>query len=279
MPSYLQLGAELVWREQVVPPVMTEVLLDPLRARYGLGPESIGAPGDNNHLYGRHRSRDWCLGSKWCTNRFYGTVDPRDEAGSGSWYRGFDVGITGAELHAATARLLELAWSGRCPGLAEVFGTVDGVNVVGYYQGIFSTSDDSHLYHLHGGVWTQYANDPTTMRMIYAAVTGTDLAKGDDDMFHGQIPAGGDAVTIVPTPWDASQISFGADHGKALLRVARHVVNEGWVDIQHVLVDSEDGARVDLARLASVDRTSVQRIPIDDADMMTTPVGYMAWWG
>jgi hypothetical protein len=103
-------------------------------------------------------------------------------------------------------------------------------------------------------------------------------AQEGDNMFMGQIPPGAEAVTIVPTPWTKSQISFGADFGKAKLRVARHVVNRGWIDIQEVVVSSGDLARVDLPARDNVDRTSVRRVKLDDADDMTTPVAFMAWW-
>jgi len=178
MPTYLQLRQEPVWLEQITPPNMTTFLLDPLRAHYNMDARSIGAMGDNNHLYGRHRSRDWCLTSRYCTNRSYGTKDARDKGGLGDWYRASDVGIQGQALYDASHRMDDLTRSGRCPGIAEWFGTFDGETVVGWYEGHPSSSDDSHLWHLHVGLWTESANDQATMQMIYAAITG----EGEDDM-------------------------------------------------------------------------------------------------
>jgi hypothetical protein len=174
--------AEPVWGAQFVPPVMNAGLIGPLRVFYGLSFGAVGSAGDNNHLYGRHRSYNWDALSRYCTNRSYGTTDARDQGGNRNWYRAVDVGIVGQQLFDASRRMDTLARSGRCPGLAEWAGTFNGVTVVGWFQGTPSSFDSSHLYHLHVGVWNQYANDTTTMQQIYGAVTGTGASpqKGKD---------------------------------------------------------------------------------------------------
>jgi hypothetical protein len=173
MPSYVQLAAEPVWGAQFVPPTMNAGLLGPLRAFYGLGPAAVGSAGDNNHLYGRHRSYNWDKTSIYCTNRSYGTTDARDQGGNRNWYRAVDVGIQGQPLFDASRRMDALARSGQCPGLAEWFGTFDGINVVGWFEGRPSGADASHLFHLHVGIWNQYADDAQTMIQLYNAITGT----------------------------------------------------------------------------------------------------------
>jgi len=174
MVSYLELGSEPVWGQQITPINMLEVLVKPLRAFYGLGPALIGAPGDNNHLRGRHRSRDWDLTSAYCTNRTYATTDSRDKAGSGSWYRAIDIGITGQTLYAASRRIDTLVRSGADGGkVAEWFGTFDGRTVVGWFEGHVATSDESHLFHMHLGVWTKWADDSGLMQLLYETITGT----------------------------------------------------------------------------------------------------------
>jgi hypothetical protein len=152
---------------------MNAGLIGPLRVFYGLSFNAVGSAGDNNHLYGRHRSYNWDVLSRFCTDRAYGTTDSRDQGGDRNWYRAVDVGITGQQLFDASHRMDALARSGECPGLAEWFGTFDGVNVVGWFQGQPASSDSSHLLHLHAGVWNQYANDAATMQQIYGAITGT----------------------------------------------------------------------------------------------------------
>jgi hypothetical protein len=175
MPSYLQLDAEPEWGAQFIPPTMNAGLLGPLRVFYGLGPSAVGSAGDNNHLYGRHRSYNWDKASIYCTNRAYGTTDARDQGGNRNWYRAFDVGIQGQQLFDASRRMDALARSGQCPGLAEWFGTFDGVNVVGWFEGNPSTADSSHLSHLHVGVWNSFADSAATMRQLYRAITGLEV--------------------------------------------------------------------------------------------------------
>lgn len=175
MPSYADLATETVWVAQFVPVNMTNVLIVPLRNFYGLGPASIGAPGDNNHLYGRHRSANWDRSSRYCTDRAYGTVDARDKRGNQNWYRAIDTGIQGKALQDASHRMDDLVRSGRAPGVAEWFGTFDGQTVVGWYEGHPSSSDSSHLFHLHVGVWNESADDALLMQLLYGTITGTNV--------------------------------------------------------------------------------------------------------
>lgn len=181
MPTYLQLNREAVWRAQYIPDALEIHLNIQLRDHYGLGLDSVGSPGDNNHLYGRHRSADWDRTSAYCTNRSYGTTDARDKRGDQAWYRASDAGIPAPELYAACHRVDDAVRAGRLPGVAEWFGTFDGKTVVGWYQGHPSTSDSSHLTHLHVGFWNESANDRALMDLVFAIITGT-APEEDDDM-------------------------------------------------------------------------------------------------
>jgi hypothetical protein len=161
---------------------MTNVLIVPLRNYYGLGPASVGAPGDNNHLYGRHRSANWDRQSRYCTDRAYGTIDARDKRGNQNWYRAVDTGIQGKTLQDASHRMDALVRSGLAPGVAEWFGTFDGQTVVGWYEGHASSSDSSHLFHLHVGVWNESADDAALMQLLYGTITGTNVVTEDGVM-------------------------------------------------------------------------------------------------
>lgn len=202
MATYAQLESEQVWHDQVVPPFMTGFLIVPLRNHYSLGADAVGSPGDNGHLYGRHRSADWDRRSRYCTNRAYGTTDARDRAGSQSWYRAVDIGITGEELHAACHRLDNAVRAGLLPEVAEWFGTFDGKTVVGWFQGHPSSSDSSHLFHLHVGLWTQFANDFHVMQRVFDVVTGTAIPapvpEEDDDMHLVGSGASDGSIYFVP---------------------------------------------------------------------------------
>ena len=199
MPSYAQLNLEAVWRAQYVPVVLDTVLIRPLRTLYGLGPTLIGAPGDNNHLYGRHRSANWDRQSIYCPDnkRYYGTTDARDKRGDQNWYRAVDIGIKGPPLWDACRRLDAAVRAGQLPGVAEWFGTFDGQTVVGWYEGRPSSSDRSHLTHGHIGFWNEFANDEATMLKTYEIWTGTE----EDDMALTAIQtkdANGDFVFLYP---------------------------------------------------------------------------------
>lgn len=176
MVTYLQLESEQVWHDQITPPFMTGFLIVPLRNFYGLGTNDVAAAGDNNHLYGRHRSANWDRQSRYCTNRSYGTVDPKDHQGNQNWYRAVDTGISGPTLWGASYRMDNAVRAGRLPEVAEWFGSFDGKTVVGWYEGHPSSSDSSHLTHLHVGFWNQYADTAAVMQRVYEVITGGPMA-------------------------------------------------------------------------------------------------------
>lgn len=175
MPSYDQLNTEAAWRAEFEAPA-NKAFNERLRARYGMDRTQVASKGDNHHLSGRHRSRNWTRTSQWATSRTYGAVDARDTAGNGEWLRATDIGLTGAALRAASARVDKAVRAGLLPELAEWFGTTDGAHVVGWYEGHPSSSDDSHLYHLHVGWWTKFSDDAGFFDRLYMVITG------DDDM-------------------------------------------------------------------------------------------------
>jgi hypothetical protein len=222
MVSYQQLTSEPEWGAQFISPVMNAGLLGPLRSFYDLGPNSVGAAGDNNHLYGRHRSYAWDEASRFCTDPSYGTTAPLDQGGNKNWYRACDVGIMGQPLFEASHRMDQLARSDKCPGLAEWFGTFDGVTVVGWFEGSPSSSDSSHLFHLHVGIWNSYANDASTMQLLYATITGTAAASvQEEDMSVKLIapdsgPYAGGVFKLYPTDLGMAFEPLTADLAQAV---------------------------------------------------------------
>lgn len=259
MATYAQLQAEPVWLAQTVPPALLGLAVR-LRERYGMGPNEIGSPGDNNHLTGRHRSRDWVLTSRFCTRRSYGTRDARDLAGSGSWYRAIDIGISGQTLYDACRRLDAAVRAGQLPGVAEWFGTFDGKTVVGWYEGHASTSDSSHLWHLHVGFWTGSANDAGLMDQVYRIVTGTEeLSTQEDDMpAYGVVPQpdgtvyeiiAGEAPRALTKPdWDLAQKLY--PHAEHPVPVTRADIDRLTAIAAERKTESVDAAAVAAALVA-----------------------------
>jgi hypothetical protein len=186
MPSYEQLNAEPQWREESLAPAQA-AFNQRMAVAFQLSSLLIGSKGDNNHLYGRHRSRRWDISSSYCTDRTYATVDSRDRVGDSNWLRATDIGIRGPVHWAAAHRLDVAVRAGVLPCLAEWFGTFDGQSVVGWFEGRPSSSDSSHLTHLHVGIWTGYCDNAQQLSLLADIITGAGAPGGD--MFILHIPA------------------------------------------------------------------------------------------
>lgn len=171
--------AEVWWdREQV--PVPLDAFVDDLCTHYQVPRTNGGTKGNTAHRTGRHRSIEWCLNSDFCTNTAYGTRDARDKRGNPRHIRAFDFEFpTDAEFWAACRRLDAAVRAGRCPYLAEWFGTFDGRQVVGWFEGHPGSADTSHLKHLHGGLWTESADDPAALAELFTILTGADMEQED----------------------------------------------------------------------------------------------------
>jgi hypothetical protein len=144
---------------------------------FNSNPLGGGTKGNAAHTTGRHRSREWVQKSAFCTNRTYGTLDKRDRDGNPRYIRALDVKLTAAQMRDVCHRLDNAVRGGRLPQVAEWFGTFDNHTVVGWYEGHASSSDDSHLEHVHVGVWTVYADDVPALDEIYDVMTGDDMSE------------------------------------------------------------------------------------------------------
>src|SRR5262245_40802418 len=225
---------------------MTSFLIVPLRTFYGLDASTCGAPGDNNHLYWRHRSPNWDRTSRYCTNRTYGPVDPKDHAGDQNWYRAVDIGIQGPTMWDACHRLDAAVRGGEVPEVAEWFGSYDGQTVVGWYEGHPSSSDTSHLFHMHVGFWTQYANDFEVMQRVFNIVTGQEDEMTDDDRnilwatgwLVQNLVAMQDPITVPARP----ETGYAGYSAPNLLAQAIKAGGGSAVDLAAVLKAAHDGA-------------------------------------
>jgi len=176
--SYDELAAERWWGEETVSAAM-DAAGDRWRSHWRVGRSVIGCKGDNRHLRGRHRSRDWTRNSEHCVRRGYGDTDPRDRDAPdscGNKLRAFDIdGMPASERHAFNLRLDQAVRDGRLPCVAEWWGTFDGNTVVGWFQGRSDASaDDSHLDHTHVGIWTAFVDDEEQMRLLGDIILGED---------------------------------------------------------------------------------------------------------
>lgn len=216
MPTYAQLAREPQWLAEFEAGAHA-AFNERLRKHYGHTRSQTGSKGDNRHLEGRHRSRNWALNSRYCTDRSYGTRDPRDRAGNGDWLRATDVGITGAEHRAASKRLDTAVRAGQLPAVAEWFGSFDGRTVVGWFEGQPGTSDISHLRHLHVGLWNQFCNHVTQLRLLGDVITGAKPAPTPPPIEEDDMPQLLVRLVDLPAP-DRDQIWL-AD-GRLMRRVS-----------------------------------------------------------
>jgi hypothetical protein len=180
MPTYAELQAETWWGREIIP--------DPLRGlgarlctAYGRPITAYGTKGDNLHLSGSHRSQEWIVNSRYCRNRTY-TVQSGLTATQARHIAGFDFnpGSTARMIEICT-RLDKAVRAGRLEQVLAWYGNDDGDNIVDGYNNVVnqvSTSDASHLWHLHLTLDRKLADNPTAI----SAVGDVLLNQEDGDM-------------------------------------------------------------------------------------------------
>jgi hypothetical protein len=73
----------------------------------------------------------------------------------------------------AVSHFLDVAVrGGHAPMVAEWFGTFNNRTVTGWFEGGVSSADDSHLSHVHVGLWTKYADDAGALSDLFDIMTG-----------------------------------------------------------------------------------------------------------
>src|SRR5262245_20401801 len=127
MATLAQLQAEVYWRNEFMPPEL-QLLASRLRAFFKVGADAIGAKGDENHLRGYHRSRNWILRSAYCTNRTYSVVETRGNrvGGNSDWLAALDITIPREQLLVMCRNLDDAVRSGRLEKVTEWYGNMDG---------------------------------------------------------------------------------------------------------------------------------------------------------
>ncbi|GIH07433.1 hypothetical protein Rhe02_55000 [Rhizocola hellebori] len=181
MPSYAQLENEAAWRDEIVPAELARMGRT-VRTALGLSPDAVGFKGNNLHLNGAHRSRRWILTSDWCTDRTYTVSYADDKLGDQDWIAGFDISAPPHILLPMCQRLDAAVRAGRLEELAAWYGNLDGDQRVDGYNNILnrvSTSDSSHLTHLHGTVLRRHANNAAFMARLAAVLIGDDMLKDE----------------------------------------------------------------------------------------------------
>jgi len=210
MATLLELQAETWWGREVVTSELTW-LGDELCRRTSRPADAAGDKGNASHLNGGHRSQEWILNSRWCTNRTY-TVQSGLSAEQLRHIAAFDFGpgVWGTAenrrlMVVQTGRLIAAAKAGRLAGVRQIIGTLDGKTVIGYdvATGRTFASDLSHLDHWHLTFDRRQMRNRALMERIVAIALGEDddvitaedrLAMAESNWKHGLAPTGPDGT-------------------------------------------------------------------------------------
>ncbi len=185
MPTYAQLQAESWWGREITTPEVNW-LGDQLCAALGIPRNNFGCKGDNRHLNGGHRSQEWIVNSRYCTNRSYATETglTGDQARHLS---AFDITpATRDQMLLISRNIDKVTRAGQLEELVEWFGNTDNDQRVDGWNNIknaVATSDSSHLWHLHGRFSRKVLRDPSVMQRTLTALlhgTGTTSTSGAD---------------------------------------------------------------------------------------------------
>lgn len=184
MPSYAELEAESYWTREFEPPNLRR-LTDALRAHYHVGFSLIGAKGDNDHLSGYHRSREWILRSRYSEDGAddYSVRHSLDQSGDPRWLCAvdFQTGTGIPALVEVCKRLDAAVRADRFPQLREWYGNLGGDQIVDGWNNVTdrpATSDSSHLFHLHMSFFRSRAD--WDHRELFAVLTGADMYEQPD---------------------------------------------------------------------------------------------------
>jgi hypothetical protein len=198
------------YRAELISPTIA-AMEHPLCDAFGVGLGNFGSKGNENHLSGYHRSRNWILNSP---DSAHGSGDYSIQLGldkgNNDDVAAFDFtpGVWGSsdnrsKMKLITQRLLTACQNHdlRVANLREFAGTLDGSHVITWdcSRNAFKTPfDSSHLDHVHGSIYR------TKTRADHSGIVSVMLGQTiGDDMFlrtpNGSIylAAGGAVVQVL----------------------------------------------------------------------------------
>lgn len=172
----MALSTERWWIREIEPPNLA-ALTEDLRTHYGVTRSLIGCKGDENHLRGYHRSREWILNSEYSRDGAsdYSVTSALDKTGDARWLSAMDFQTKGGvpELIEVCKRLDAAVKADRLPQIREWYGNADGDKVVDGWDNLrdrAASSDTSHLWHLHISFFRSRANWDHSL--LYKILTG-----------------------------------------------------------------------------------------------------------
>lgn len=173
MPTDEQLRSE-IWYLRETDTVELDSLADRLRkARC-----EVGTRGDNNHVYGGHRSQAWVLNSRFCTDRS-NTVIPGLSGPAVNYIAALDWSHPDRKTFIQQCkRVYDAVRAGLLDGVTEFFGNINGDKVVDGWDNIDDTpasADSSHLDHGHITFDRRRLTDPALMTTLGNLILGENM--------------------------------------------------------------------------------------------------------
>lgn len=142
-----------------------------------------GIIGNDAHRSGYHRSRNWLIRNGKTAD--YSVQAADDKTGPGWACSALDVKLPVSLMKLYTTRMVKACEANdpRLYALREVLGTMDGSTVIGYNRvatgsgtrskvGRVSSSDMSHLWHMHFSILRRYADDRDAALAIASVFAG-----------------------------------------------------------------------------------------------------------
>jgi LysM repeat protein len=126
---------------------------------------------------GYHNRRSALRGWDYSKDEFQ-----KDRLGSSELCAAIDLTMSPAAMKTFSARLLASGKDKNDPRgnyLREFFGTINGTKVTGWdFQKLsLTSSDSSHLWHIHVSIVRAYAADPRAYDALYSILTGESVLK------------------------------------------------------------------------------------------------------
>lgn len=152
------------WYQSETTPIQLTRLAVRLAEHYKVPIANMGIRGNLVHFKGYHRSRNFVLHSRHCTDDTYSVsrTDGDHNGGSGNAVSAIDIQVPRAELLLMCKRLDKAVRAGLLEKVTEWYGNTNGDGRVDGYDNIsnrIATSDSSHLWHLHISFDRGHASD------------------------------------------------------------------------------------------------------------------------
>jgi hypothetical protein len=102
--------------------------------------------------------------------------------------------------------------------VAEFYGTVNGRTVIGRRHGYAATSDNSHLWHFHLGIATEWIGNAYVLRAIASVLKGETYATWLEREHPGSAPKEKKEGSSVITPDEVKSAVLGAEYAEFVPR-------------------------------------------------------------